>query len=134
MVLLNLCRDNTFFCSDRDFLLYNIYCRVINLIIETKFYCHFLIIVATEISAFTSSLCRNILFCITTFILQLFSCFVTIIDFFIATYFTSTLCCVCQDIKLLYRDKDVLTSIADSKFCVATELKNVSTRFHCHFP
>ena len=57
-----------------------------------------MIIVVIEISAFSSSLCCDILFCVVTFILQFFSYFVATIDLFIVTYFTSTLCCVCHDI------------------------------------
>ena len=54
--------------------------------------------------------------------LSIFSSFVDTIDFFVATHFTSTLCCVCCDIKLLCHDKVVLPCIVDFEFCVATEL------------
>ena len=114
------CRDIVFFCRDKNFLLYNIYCRNINLIIKTKLYCHYLIIVVTKISAFSSSICRDILFYVIIIILQFFSFFVITIDFFVKTYLTSTLCSVFRDIKLLCRDKVVLPSIVDSEFCVTT--------------
>ena len=55
------CRDIVFFVHEKNFLLYNVYCRDINSIIETKLYFHCLIIVATKISAFSSSLCHDIL-------------------------------------------------------------------------
>ena len=86
-----------------------------------------------SIAVFTSSLCHNIRFCVTTFILQVFSYFVATIDFFVATYFTSTFCCVCRDIKLLYRDKVVLPSITNSEFCVATEFSYVAIDFFAIF-
>ena len=123
---------SSIFYRERNFLLCNIYCRDINLIIETKLYCRSLVIVMTEISAFSSSLGHEILFCVTAFILQFFLCFVATIDFFVATCFTSTLCCVCHDIKLLYRDKVVLPSIAYSEFCGKTNFSYVTTEIFCY--
>ena len=76
----------------------------------------------------TSSLCRDILFYVATFILRFFLYFVATIDFFVATYFISTLCYVYRNIKLLCHDKVVLPSIDDSEFCVATELSFVATK------
>ena len=96
-------RSIVFFCRDRNFLLYSVYYCDINFIIETKLYFHCLIIIAIEISAFSSSLCYDRLFYVTAFILQFFSSFVEIIDFFVETYFTSTLCCVFREIKLVCR-------------------------------
>ena len=122
---------SSIFCRKKNFFLYSVYYHDINLIIETKLYCY-LIIIETEIYSFNSSLCHNILFCVATFILQFFSSFVMTIDFFVVTYFTSTLCCFCRDIKLLYRDKVVLPSIAYSEFFVTIELSFVLIDFFCY--
>ena len=80
-------------CCDRNLLLSNFYYRDIIFLCRDRDFClQFFIMSQHEF------LCRNIMFVI-------FSTSVTTIFVFVATKFTSALCCVCLNIKLLCRDK-----------------------------
>ena len=102
------CHDIKILSHDRNILLSSFYYRNrIFLCRDKDFYLQFFILSQHEF------LCRNILFVI--FLTSVVTIFV-----FVATKFTSASCCVCRDIKLLYRDKVFLSPIPCSECYVAT--------------
>ena len=102
------CRDIKLLCRDRNILLSSFYYRNIIFLCRDKDLClQFFILSQHEL------LCRNILFVI-------FSTSAVTIFVFVAIKFTSASCCVCRDIKLLYRDKVFLSPIPGSECYVAT--------------
>ena len=70
--------------------------------------------------ASSSSLCRDINYCVATFFLWFFSTFFVTIISYVAIEFLSVVCGCCRDIKLLCHDILLLPYNAKSELYVAT--------------
>ena len=107
--------------------LFSIFYRNINLLLS-NFYCRDIIFLfCNKISAFSSSLCRNICFCVAIIFLSFSSLSTTTIVAFVATTFTLTSSFLCCNREILCRDKVCVFFITNSECCVAKYFSSVAT-------